>query len=128
MNGYIDVVNRLIEDHRVDPSALNNEALRKASKKGYLQVVIRLLNDSRVINKDVSSIIDKMSDEMFEGLVELSDIETLEILLMNTEGIRVELVKDKLNLMNKRVRRFGMMLRRFSGRRLRRCSNNLYNT
>jgi hypothetical protein len=41
-NGHLDVVERLLQDVRVDPSAKNNEAVRMASQFG------RLLQDERV--------------------------------------------------------------------------------
>ena len=44
----IDVVNRLLDDPRVDPSADNNCAIRSAAKNGHLDVVNRLLEDPRV--------------------------------------------------------------------------------
>ena len=47
-NGHADVVDRLLEDPRVDPSARANYALRYASKNGHLDVVDRLLEDPRV--------------------------------------------------------------------------------
>ena len=47
-NGHLEVVNRLLEDPRVDPSAHCNEAIRAASKRGHLGVVSRLLEDPRV--------------------------------------------------------------------------------
>jgi ankyrin repeat protein len=46
--GHIEVVNRLLEDPRVDPSTLNNLALSWASKYGHIEVVNRLLEDPRV--------------------------------------------------------------------------------
>ena len=47
-NGYLDVVNRLLEDNRVDPSAIHNYAIRMASENGHLDVVNKLLEDDRV--------------------------------------------------------------------------------
>jgi ankyrin repeat protein len=47
-NGDIAVVNRLLDDTRVDPSADNNFAIRAASLNGHTHVVVRLLADPRV--------------------------------------------------------------------------------
>jgi hypothetical protein len=38
-SGHIAIVERLLADPRVDPSAKDNSALRAASKKGHLPVV-----------------------------------------------------------------------------------------
>ena len=46
--GYLGVVNRLLDDPRVNPAADYNYAIRKASKYGYIDVVERLLADVRV--------------------------------------------------------------------------------
>src|SRR3990172_3508532 len=46
--GHLNVVNRLLEDDRVDPSDNDNYAIRWASLKGYLNVVNKLLEDDRV--------------------------------------------------------------------------------
>ena len=48
LNGHLAVVERLLEDSRVDPSADRNRAIRMASQNGHLPVVERLLEDSRV--------------------------------------------------------------------------------
>ena len=47
-NGHLDVVCRLLQDPRVDPSARNNYALKNAIKNGHLDVVFRLLEDQRI--------------------------------------------------------------------------------
>ncbi len=47
-NGHIEVVNILLEDSRVDPSAKDNYASRWASYYGHIEVVNRLLEDPRV--------------------------------------------------------------------------------
>ena len=47
-NGDITVVNRLLDDHRVDPSADDNYAIAVASQAGHIAVVNRLLDDTRV--------------------------------------------------------------------------------
>ena len=44
-NGHIDVVDRLLQDGRVDPSADDNFAIRIAYAKGHVAVVDRLLQD-----------------------------------------------------------------------------------
>jgi hypothetical protein len=46
--GYLDVVERLLQDSRVDPSANDNLAVQWASHAGHLPVVERLLRDPRV--------------------------------------------------------------------------------
>ena len=48
VDGFVAVVNRLLQDPRVDPSANNNEAIRYASSDGHQAVVNRLLQDPRV--------------------------------------------------------------------------------
>ena len=45
---HLNVVNRLLQDSRVNPSDQNNMALIMASGHGYLDIVNRLLQDSRV--------------------------------------------------------------------------------
>ena len=55
-NGHLGVVNRLLEDFRVDPSAGNNYAIQQASKNGHLEVVERLLQDPRVKHLDLPNI------------------------------------------------------------------------
>jgi hypothetical protein len=47
-NGHLAVVERLLADPRVDPSADDNYAIREASSNGHLSVVERLLADPRV--------------------------------------------------------------------------------
>ena len=47
-NGHIQVVERLLQDPRVDPSAGNNYAIRMASHRDHIHVVERLLQDPRV--------------------------------------------------------------------------------
>ena len=47
-NGNITVVNRLLDDHLVDPSADDNYAITVASQAGHIAVVNRLLDDTRV--------------------------------------------------------------------------------
>jgi hypothetical protein len=44
----LELVNRLLQDPRVDPSADDNCAIQSASTNGYLAVVNRLLQDPRV--------------------------------------------------------------------------------
>ena len=47
-NGHLQVVETLLKDLRVDPSADNQYAIRFAAYNGHLQVVETLLKDSRV--------------------------------------------------------------------------------
>jgi hypothetical protein len=47
-SGHLEVVERLLQDERVDPSARDNQAVRWAAENGYLTVVDRLLEDDRV--------------------------------------------------------------------------------
>jgi hypothetical protein len=47
-NGHLAVVERLLQDKRVDPSADDNYAVRWAAVNGHLAVVERLLQDKRV--------------------------------------------------------------------------------
>lgn len=54
--GNPDVVNRLLEDNRVDPSDKNNYAIIAASKCGHLDIVNRLLADSRVNPTDQNNL------------------------------------------------------------------------
>ena len=46
--GYVDVVELLLDDPRVNPSTDNNYAIREASVNGNIKVVKLLLKDSRV--------------------------------------------------------------------------------
>ena len=48
MDGHIAIVERLLRDPRIDPSADNNRALINACVEGHTAVVDRLLQDSRV--------------------------------------------------------------------------------
>lgn len=57
IKGHALVVNRLLQDPRVDPSVQNNLSIRWSSELGYLEVVNRLLQDHRVdptVNDNVS--------------------------------------------------------------------------
>jgi surface antigen len=47
-NGHLAVVERLLQDERVNPSDGNNLAVRSAAHYGHLEVVERLLEDDRV--------------------------------------------------------------------------------
>ena len=46
--GHIEVIERLLQDERVDPAADDNFAIRAASENGHVVVVARLLQDKRV--------------------------------------------------------------------------------
>jgi hypothetical protein len=46
--GHLAVLERLLQDERVDPSASNNFAIQWAAQFGHLAVVKRLLQDERV--------------------------------------------------------------------------------
>jgi hypothetical protein len=46
--GHLGVVDRLLQDERIDPAADDNKAIRMASRNGHLPVVDRLLQDARV--------------------------------------------------------------------------------
>jgi hypothetical protein len=46
--GHTDVVKLLLADSRVDPTADDNYAIKKASEKGHTDVVKLLLADPRV--------------------------------------------------------------------------------
>ena len=46
--GHLDIVDRLLQDARVDPSAQIGDAMRRASMNGHLAVINRLLEDPRV--------------------------------------------------------------------------------
>jgi hypothetical protein len=51
-NGNIVVVERLLQDKRVDPSGGNNWAIQRASCLGHLEIVNLLLQDERVDPSD----------------------------------------------------------------------------
>ncbi len=53
--GHIAIVNRLLQDNRVDPGDGDNYAIIIASQKGYLTVVNRLLQDKRVNPTDLNN-------------------------------------------------------------------------
>jgi hypothetical protein len=46
--GHIEIVNRLLQDERVNPSARNNRAIITAHSRGHQAVVDRLRQDPRV--------------------------------------------------------------------------------
>ncbi len=46
--GHIEVVERLLQDPRVDPSVDDNDALVSACENGHSEVALRLLQDGRV--------------------------------------------------------------------------------
>ena len=45
--GYIDIMQRLLSDGRVDPAADNNKAIRVSIENGNIEVVRLLLADGR---------------------------------------------------------------------------------
>lgn len=47
-NGYSEIVELLLADKRVDPTAQDNYAIRRASARGRVEVVKLLLADKRV--------------------------------------------------------------------------------
>jgi ankyrin repeat protein len=47
-NGHLEVVERILQDSKVDPWGLYNQAIKSASSNGHLSVVERLLQDPRV--------------------------------------------------------------------------------
>src|SRR5690606_17610592 len=48
VHGHLEVVQELLKDKRVDPSARDNYAIQYASSNGHLEVVKELLKDKRV--------------------------------------------------------------------------------
>lgn len=46
--GHLPVVNRLLQDNRVDPTALSNNAIANASSNKKIEVIRRLLQDFRI--------------------------------------------------------------------------------
>lgn len=46
--GYIEIVEKLLKDEKVDPTANNQYAVREASKKGHTEVVKLLLENNKV--------------------------------------------------------------------------------
>jgi hypothetical protein len=60
-NGHLEVVNRLLQDERVDPSARDSYPIRAAHEKGHLDVISRLLEDSRL--SDLSLVSSKRGHE-----------------------------------------------------------------
>jgi len=47
-NGNIKIVDRLLQNQKVDPSHKSHQAIRYSAQNGHLQVVERLLQDPRV--------------------------------------------------------------------------------
>jgi len=45
---HYEIIQLLLKDGRLDPSYQNNDLIKKASKKGYVEIVKLLLNDSRI--------------------------------------------------------------------------------
>jgi hypothetical protein len=47
-NPDVEKIKRLLKDKRVDPSCLNNCAIKRASKRGHENIVKLLIKDERV--------------------------------------------------------------------------------
>lgn len=58
-NGYTDIVDLLLKDETVDPTARNNLAITYASINNRIPIVKRLLNDKRVLNSLYNELKDK---------------------------------------------------------------------
>ncbi len=70
--GFIDIVKRLLQDKRVDPSDDNNYAIKAASGKGFSDIVKFLLQDKRVDPSDDNNFaIEVASERGFTDIVEL---------------------------------------------------------
>lgn len=68
-NGHIKVVERLLQDERVNPADNRNEAIELASKNGHIEVVERLLQDERVNPADNNNAAIRLASE--EGHVKV---------------------------------------------------------
>src|SRR3990167_9224825 len=97
-NGRLDIVERLLEDQRVDPSDQNNISIIFASENGHLDVVERLLQDERVdpSSQDNQSII-LASENGHLGVVErLLQDRRVDPSDQNNEALRVSLEYKKV--------------------------------
>lgn len=70
--GNLSILNLLLKDSRVDPSAINNYAIQHASMNGHLSIVESLLQDSRVDPGDDNNLaLNIASQKGHEEIVEL---------------------------------------------------------
>ncbi len=53
-SGHLRIVEKLLEDARVNLADQNNTAIRWASRNGYFKVVERILQDSRINYDDAA--------------------------------------------------------------------------
>ncbi|PRP75983.1 hypothetical protein PROFUN_01699 [Planoprotostelium fungivorum] len=51
IRGHSETVRLLLSNPRVDPSAANNDAIRKAAKRGHTEILQLLLTDPRVVHQ-----------------------------------------------------------------------------
>jgi len=65
------VLQRLLEDRRVNPSDNNNELIRRASHLGYRHIVYRLLQDPRVIPCDARGGLSALEKAEIKGFIEI---------------------------------------------------------
>jgi len=54
-SGHLEIVERFLDDSRVNPADYHNTAIIGAAKRGYLKVVQRLMQDPRVDPSDRSN-------------------------------------------------------------------------
>ena len=72
--GHTNIVELLLRDSRVDPSAGDNEAINQASKKGHFEIV-KLLLDANVnvnyVNKNGSTVLQYLNSNHLSAIVSL---------------------------------------------------------
>lgn len=78
--GYLGVVNRLLQDPRVDPSYDGNLSIIEALNYGHLDVVKRLLLDKRINPNEVTSWI---KQNILVKAVEKGYVDIVELILQN---------------------------------------------
>jgi ankyrin repeat protein len=70
--GHIEIVHILLSDMRIDPSVMNNMAIRNACKGGHYEIVRVLLKDKRVDPSDCSN--DALLNAIYSGYPTVVDL------------------------------------------------------
>lgn len=78
-NGYVEVVNRLMQDPRVNPADQDNKAIYLASQNGHLQVIEILLQEPRVNpadqdNRSIKKASETKELDVIQRLLQVSDV------------------------------------------------------
>jgi ankyrin repeat protein len=97
----VEIVSLLLSDCRVDPSALDNAALRYAARNGHVEIVKLLLSDSRVDpsareNRAIRDAARKGHTEVVKLLLSDSRVEVSGEMIQDMMRISVEIEVKKL--------------------------------